>query len=411
MLKRIEETAEIFPAPLYWEDVNHVVLGGNRALFQATGGEKQLFIGKTPYDFYPKAMADHIVEHNKKVMLTGKTLSQEEAILDIKTGEYKYFTAVKAPFYDEDGKVIGIVGTSVDITEQKKIEEELRQAKIEIESKAQAMATSEAKAAAAKTKAIAEEEMRKTVMVLVGDIVHDLRTPIATIRTVQNILTNTLPSIFEILSEAETLGSKKVKLLNQKKLQALVDNTLLEAVKSSVTMMDNFINTTLAELNSAQKYHETGLAFQQEDLTRCSSRRIIENTLEAYSFPNKITVHQHIAYDFFLMGNSILIMKILFNLLQNAIDQITLNGSGDITISTEDAGDWNILKVKDTGGGASPEIIEHLFEGYFTTKKNGTGIGLAFSKKTMNNFGGDLICHSVFGEFIEFSLLFPKIVP
>ena len=71
--------------------------------------------------------------------------------------------------------------------------------------------------------------------------------------------------------------------------------------------------------------------------------------------------------------------------------------------------DFNLITVKDTAGGASPEVIDKLFSGYFTTKKNGTGIGLSFCKKTMKNFGGDITCHNVYGKYIEFVLSFPKI--
>ena len=69
----------------------------------------------------------------------------------------------------------------------------------------------------------------------------------------------------------------------------------------------------------------------------------------------------------------------------------------------------NLLIIKDTGGGAPPEVVSNFFKGYFTTKKNGTGIGLAFCKKTMKTFGGDLICNSVYGDTMEFILSFPKI--
>jgi signal transduction histidine kinase len=69
----------------------------------------------------------------------------------------------------------------------------------------------------------------------------------------------------------------------------------------------------------------------------------------------------------------------------------------------------NSLRFKDTAGGAAPEIVEHLFDGYVTTKGDGTGIGWAFCKLIMQSFGGDIICHSLEGESIEFVPTFPRL--
>ena len=109
------------------------------------------------------------------------------------------------------------------------------------------------------------------------------------------------------------------------------------------------------------------------------------------------------------MGNSILIMKVLFNLIRNAEEQIIAHGKGEITITTEENEEKNLLIIKDTAGGAPPEIVENFFKEFFTTKENGSGIGLVSCKKIMHNLGGDLTCRTVFGESMEFILSFPKV--
>ena len=129
ILDDLERVAQLLPAPIYWEDVNSVILGGNEAVFSGTGAlVREAYVGKTLYELYPEEMAENIKRHNEEVMKTGKILSQEEPIRDITTGALKYFTAVKMPMYDEDGKIIGIIGTSIDITKQKKAEERADQA-------------------------------------------------------------------------------------------------------------------------------------------------------------------------------------------------------------------------------------------------------------------------------------------
>ncbi len=118
ILELLDIVAPILPLPFYWHDTTGVVLGLNAECLKGMGATRDV-IGKRPYDFYPMDVAEHILEHNKIVMNTGQISSQEERIEDITTKEVKYFAAIKAPLYDDNGKVIGIVGTSLDITAEK----------------------------------------------------------------------------------------------------------------------------------------------------------------------------------------------------------------------------------------------------------------------------------------------------
>lgn len=378
------------PGNIWWKDENLIYQGCNDHVLEALGfSSSEAFVGKTDYDLWPKRIADKLALADMKVITTGEVLTLEETI--IKQGkDDRVMLTNKSPLRDSKNHIIGLLGTSTDITELKNTEEALRQTKLMME--------------ASKAKAEVEKEMRKMVMVLVGDIVHDLRTPIATIRTAAHFLEKILPQISTVIEEAQTLDAKSVSKLNKKKLAYVINCVPVKSIQTSLIMMDDFINTTLTELTKAQN-----TILHPEDLVQCSSRRIIENTLEAYPLPSHITITQQITYDFFMMGNSILIMKILFNLLKNAIDQIHLNKKGQIIISTKDEGEVNLLKIKDTAGGASPEVMDKIFCAYFTTKENGTGVGLSFSKKIMQSFGGDLTCHSIYGDYMEFILSFPKI--
>ncbi|MCX6013518.1 MAG: PAS domain-containing protein, partial [Chloroflexi bacterium] len=129
--------ADVTPIPIYWLDKNNAALGANKQTLEAVGGKSIAdFIGKTAYEYYPFEMADNIVKHCNLVMQTGKILSKEEPIRDVTTGETKYFNTFKAPLYDNNGKIIGLVGTSVNITAEKnaerlKLENEQQKAKLE----------------------------------------------------------------------------------------------------------------------------------------------------------------------------------------------------------------------------------------------------------------------------------------
>ena len=388
----------IIPANIYWKDVNCTILGGNLAHAQDAGfTDPKEVIGKTEHDFVWKEQADRIMENDRLIMKSGVGCQLEEAAT-LADGKLHTFLTCKDPLRDKDNNVIGIIGMSTDITDFKELQEELVQAKT---------LAAEAAAHASNAKALTEEEMRKTIMIMVGDIVHNLRTPITTIKTIADLLEKMFPSFIDIVQETQVSGPQKTLALNKKSLDYLMSKTPITDIQNAVQMMNDFINTTLNELANA--HQSLSSALTKEQLTKHSSHRIIENTIKAYPFTdserNKIKLELN--HDFEFMGNSILSMKLLFNLIKNALEQIALNGQGDITLSTQQEKHYNVIRIKDTAGGAPPEIVSHLFNGYFTTKEHGTGIGLAFCKKTMLSFGGDISCHSVHGESMEFILKFP----
>ena len=51
---------------------------------------------------------------------------------------------------------------------------------------------------------------------------------------------------------------------------------------------------------------------------------------------------------------------------------------------------------------------EKIFRSYYTTKKNGTGLGLFFCKEAMKKHMGDIKCESKYGLYTKFTLFFPK---
>lgn len=388
----LDNVIRIVPASIYWKDKHFIIRGSNLFHTKLAGfSDPKDVIGKTEFDFVWKNQANEIIENDKKIMALGKGIRLEEKAT-LNDGTVHTFLTSKEPLRNQHQEIIGIIGISIDISEQKESEDRARKA--------------EELTLLAQSKADFETETRKILMILVGDIVHDLRTPIATLRSIGVLLSTIFPELIAILDEAKELGSPKLKTFNQKKLRALSDNTIINSIKNSVCMMDDFIESTLKELANAQKGLQADLSWSE--LTKCSSRRILENTLDSYPMDQSIVLHKNISYDFYLMGNGILIMKILFNLIRNAIDQIQLSGKGELYIETCEHQDVNQIKIKDTAGGASPEVFAKMFDGYFTTKKGGTGIGLATCKKIMTTLGGHLSADNRFGESIEFILSFPK---
>lgn len=115
----LDMIAPVLPFPIYWGNLETLkVLGANEACLKAMGAKNpEEVIGKTPYQYYPKELADRIVLHAKEVAKAKKALTQEDVIRDISQGVIRYYNAIRAPLFDN---VIGIVGTSIEITAEKK---------------------------------------------------------------------------------------------------------------------------------------------------------------------------------------------------------------------------------------------------------------------------------------------------
>ncbi len=101
------------------------------------------------------------------------------------------------------------------------------------------------------------------------------------------------------------------------------------------------------------------------------------------------------------------IQQVLVNLTKNALQATS---SGAVTVGVEDRGETVAVIVQDTGPGMSPDVIEKLFQPFFTTKpkEQGTGLGLAFAKSVVGAHGGTIEVTSLPGHGSTFTVVLPK---
>ena len=102
-----------------------------------------------------------------------------------------------------------------------------------------------------------------------------------------------------------------------------------------------------------------------------------------------------------------LIEQVLINLIKNAMEAGENVVDLRIVISAkEDMGKVK-MELADNGPGISEEVIENIFVPFFTTKKEGSGIGLSLSKQILRKHGGNLEVISVPGEGATFTVRLP----
>jgi two-component system, NtrC family, sensor kinase len=103
------------------------------------------------------------------------------------------------------------------------------------------------------------------------------------------------------------------------------------------------------------------------------------------------------------------IHQVLLNLLLNATQAIEGTGTIHVTISSEDQ--HAHIVVRDTGRGISPNQIPNIFRPFFTTKGNGTGLGLSLARRITEEHHGRIEVSSVVGKGSKFEVLLPISTP
>jgi signal transduction histidine kinase len=102
-----------------------------------------------------------------------------------------------------------------------------------------------------------------------------------------------------------------------------------------------------------------------------------------------------------------LIEQVLINLVVNAIEAIKDSPAPKIVLSAYVASNFRtIIKIADNGNGMPPELLDKIFVPFFSTKKNGSGIGLSLCKQIMMLHRGNVQVQSVEGEGTAFLLQF-----
>ncbi len=120
-----------------------------------------------------------------------------------------------------------------------------------------------------------------------------------------------------------------------------------------------------------------------------------------------ITLTQNVhAKDLIITGDANQIKQVLINLLKNAVEAIDKDGF--ITISTDTTPDGCCsISILDTGIGMKEEVINHIFEPFYTTKPDGTGLGMIITEKIIRGHNGCIKIESKVGVGTEITIHLP----
>jgi PAS domain S-box-containing protein len=127
---------------------------------------------------------------------------------------------------------------------------------------------------------------------------------------------------------------------------------------------------------------------------------------------SRVIVRTELADDLPLVtADRVQLQQVVLNLLRNALDAMNTvdDRPRDLLIGTErEEGDWVRLSVKDAGVGFDPQIMDKLFEAFYSTKNDGMGVGLSVSRSIIENHQGRLWAVLNDGPGATFSFCVPS---
>ena len=110
---------------IFVKDNNFKYLECNRAFEDFLGRSRSEILGKSDYDLFSEDVADFFREKDKEMLASQKMKPNYEWVV-YPDGSKRYLLTIKAPLRDDSGKVLGLVGNSIDMTEHKRLEDELK---------------------------------------------------------------------------------------------------------------------------------------------------------------------------------------------------------------------------------------------------------------------------------------------
>ena len=172
----------------------------------------------------------------------------------------------------------------------------------------------------------------------------------------------------------------------------------LQVAKGEIHRLDYIVTQFLGAIRPAPVQLKPG-----------SLNEIVEKTVELMrpEIENRgVTLKLKLARDLALAQvDATQMQQVLVNLVKNAVQAMTTGGS--LTLQTGETSDGIWVSVADTGGGIPEEQINRIFEPFYTTKKQGTGLGLMIVQRIVRAQGGRIELQSRVGSGTTFRVWLP----
>ena len=218
-------------------------------------------------------------------------------------------------------------------------------------------------------------------------------------------------SVAPIASLAETMettlrGRKEIRETGEKDLEdkyqinfddiSLGISTIRKRSENLLKFADTYRQLAKVSMTSFSKFYIRDL-FEGVEI-------LLENQIEQKNIEFNVIIKD---FELMIEGDMILIEQVLINLVINAIDAVQHQSNPKITLSVfQNSQQQIIIEIRDNGMGMSDELMDKIFVPFFTSKPNGSGIGLSLSKQIMALHKGTITVNSVEKQGTAFQLRF-----
>ena len=249
------------------------------------------------------------------------------------------FLEIRAmPRFDDDDQVLGLIHVIRDITEKQKVEEALQRT-----------------------------EQLKLVGEWSAELAHEIKNPLAGIKGSMDVLLQE-PTIGE---EDKTLIRKAADEI--KRIELLIKSLLNFAKPPQLKLLQTDINDLLEKTISFSLNHPS----------------LAQNA----ALP--ITVVKDFDQDLpITMADPMQLQQVFLNLMLNAVEAMPNGGALAVKTSYDDERDAVNIAIADTGKGIERSLLDQIFQPFFTTKRKGSGLGLAVTRRLIEEHGGDVYVES-----------------
>jgi PAS domain S-box-containing protein len=315
---------------------------------------------------YPEDFARWEAARNELFAGTGERLAME--VRYVVRGEIRWHSLQGICRRDSTGKVIRWAGSTTDITERKRAEEELR----------------------AMERKLRQAQRLEAMGTLAGGIAHDFN----------NIL-GAILGYGEMAQRDAPKGSRLARDLD----------SIIIAGERGRALVDRVLAFSRSAVGERVPVHVEGVVREVLDLV-------------SGKLPPEVKAHANLrAGHAAVLGDATQVHQVVANLATNAIQAMPSGGTLRIELFTERVesprtatiggvgiGEHIVLTVADTGAGISPGIVDHIFDPFFTTKEvgTGTGLGLSLVHGIVTHLGGAIDVASVPGNGSTFTVYLPR---
>jgi len=338
------------PYPIVLKNYDAKFILVNEATAKLYKSTPEQMIGKDDGDYIPdKKMADFFRKNVQEIMDEGETKVVYEDSIDVETNTTRHYMSIKKPFKNNEGQSFILVLAN-DITELTNKNEELIK----------------------KEKLFFQQSKMAAMGEMISNIAHQWRQPLSMI--------STAATGAKLQNELNLLGKEEL-------------NNILDNINLSTQHLSNTINDFRNYFQKDKKEIEFNLEEAWEETINIINIRIRShniNIIKEFNIQNIKSFKNEF-------------IQIFMNIINNSVDALQeIEKKRYILIETTSNKMEIIIKIKDNAGGINPNIIEKIFDPYFTTKHQaqGTGIGLYMTEEIIvKHLNG-----SIYAENVEFQI-------